>query len=242
MRSVSKSLNESLMHHYIPSFIETIASALIIALSLFIAFVSMEPIAIDAQTQDQFTVSQTITGEVSFLVNATDVTLTPSLSGITGGTSNGGTQVRIHTNDTSGYSLTLKASSSLGMIGNVTSDVIPALASTSAGVPDFGFDSTTVAVNTARFAYTVEASSTTDLDPSFRDNGSVCNTGAIDTVDKCWLNSSTTNETIINRSTSTPASGSTTTLKFRVVLQSNPAPALSEDIYVSTTTLTATTN
>lgn len=229
------------MYHS-PIIIESVAASLIISMMLCFAFVGFEPIASRAQTQDQFTVSQTITGEVSFLVSATDVTLSPSLSGITGGTSNGGTQVRIHTNDTSGYTLTLKASSSAGMIGNVSSDVIPALSSTTAGVPDFGFDSTTVSANTARFAYTVEASSTTDLDPSFRDNGSVCNTGAGDTVDKCWLNASTTNETIINRSTSTPASGSTTTLKFRVVLQSNPSPSLSEDTYVATTTLTATTN
>ena len=220
---------------------ETLAGALIVAVSLYAAYVLFEPVMSDAQTQDQFTVSQTITGEVAFLVNATDVTMTPSLSGITGGTSNGGTQVRVYTNDTSGYNMTLRASSSLGLVGNTAGDNIP-YATTSAGAPTFTFSTATVPPNTAAFAYTVEASSTLDLDPTFRDNGSACATGSADAADSCWLHASTTNEMIINRSTSTPNSGSTTTLQFRVVVQSNPSPVLDEDIYVATTTLTATTN
>ncbi len=208
---------------------------------VFGLFVSFEPVISNA-VQDQFEISQVITDEITFHTAATDVSLSPALSGITGGTSNGGTQVIVRTNNSAGYTMTLTASSSAGMLGDTQGDTIPALAVASPTVPDYGFDNGTVAANTARFAYTVEASTTADLDPSFKDNGSTCNTGSADVADKCWLNATTTAETIINRSTATDASGATTTLKFRVVIQQNPSPALDEDTYTATTTLTATNN
>lgn len=221
--------------------LEILGGALIVSTSLYATYVLFEPVLSDAQVQDQFTVSQSITSEISFLVAATDVTMSPALTGITGGTSDGGTQVRVLTNDTAGYSMTLRASSSLGMIGNVSGKVIP-YATTSSSSPAFVFSSATVPPNKAAFAYTVEASSTLDLDPTFKDDGSACATGSGDTVNACWLHASTSIQNIINRSTSTPASGATTTLKFRVVVQSNPSPSLDEDTYVATTTLTATAN
>jgi hypothetical protein len=220
---------------------ETIAGAVIISMSLYAAFVAFEPVIGVAQVQDQFIISQSITSELSFTLNAADVLMSPAIQGITGGTSNGGTQVRVLTNDTNGYSMTLRASSSAGMIGTNPANVIP-YATTSSSSPAFAFSSSTVPPNKAAFAYSVEASSTQDLDPTFRDDGSSCATGSGDTADACWLHASTTDEVIINRSTSTPASGATTTLKFRTVVQPNPSPSLNEDTYTATTTLTATAN
>ena len=209
---------------------------------LMALFVIAEP-TISWAIGDQFEITQEITSEISFLTAPLDVVMTPTIAGITGGTGNGGTQVVVYTNDSSGYNMTLTASSSAGMIGELLGGTIPALSSTTAGVPDFSFDASTIAANTARFAYTVEASTTADLDQSFKDNGSTaCNTGASDTALKCWLNASTTAETIVNRSTATTASGATTTIRFRVVVRASPVPSLTEDFYTATTTLTAVTN
>ncbi len=223
------------MKHYLTSTTRQAMSYLVI---LAVAFVIFEP-AISAAIEDQFTITQVVTSEISFLTPSTDITMSPSIAGITGGTSNGQTQVIVLTNNATGYTMTLTASSSLGMIGNSQGGSIPAYVPTATGVPDYTF---TTPANRARFGYTVEASTTADLDQSFKNTGSTCNTGTTDTVDQCWLNASTTAETIINRTTSTAASGATTTVKFRVVISPSPLPAIPQDTYVATTTLTATTN
>src|SRR5271156_4696775 len=81
---------------------------------LFAAFVfsGMEPALISAATTGtQFTISQTVTSEIAFSTPGSNVTLAPSVGGITGGTGNGGTQVIVTTNDHLGYTMTLQASS-----------------------------------------------------------------------------------------------------------------------------------
>jgi hypothetical protein len=206
-------------------------------------FIILEPAmtfsAITATSQ--FTISQTVNAEVSFLTPATNVTLTPSLGGVTGGTANGSTQVVVLTNDHLGYQMTLQASSSVGMIGNFNSaNSIPVIVPATPNVPNFSFN--TVAANGAAFAYSIEASTTADLSQIFKDNGATCNTGSGDTIGSCWLNASTTAVQIVNRSSATTGSGATTTLKFRVIIGANPTPAIPDDTYVATTTLTATAN
>jgi hypothetical protein len=205
---------------------------------LALAFTVFEPAIIGAATTgSQFTISQTVTAEISFATPASNVTMSPSLGGLTGGTANGGTQVVVTTNSLTGYTVTLQASSSLGMIGNASStNFIPAMAASN--TPSFSF---TAPTNSAAFGYTVEASTTGDLSSTFKDNGSICGTGSADAANSCWLNASTTAVTIINRSLQTPSSGGTTTLKFRVIINSNPNPVIPNDVYVATTTLTATT-
>jgi hypothetical protein len=227
------------LHHLVLSleyaFLGLVTSAVI--------FILAEPaISLSATSAtSQFTISQTVSSEVSFLTPATNVTLAPSLGGLTGGTANGSTQVVVLTNDHLGYQMTLAASSSVGMIGNFNgANNIPALVPATPSVPDFNFN--TVAANAAAFAYIVEASTTADLTQIFKDNGAVCNAGAGDTVGSCWLNASTTAVGIVNRSSATTASGATTTLKFRVIISANPSPAIPDDTYVATTTLTATAN
>lgn len=225
------------------SLIRQSVSVLCIALILFML---IEPaIGRGATTaSSQFTISQTINSELSFTSPPSNVLMSPSLGGITGGTSNGGTQFIITAGSSSGYSVTLTASSSLGMIGNASSsNYIPAYATSSSFAADFNFN---VPANKAYFGYTVEASTTTDLPQLFKDNNagasSVCGSGSNDASDSCWVGATSTPLLIISRSGPTAASGATTTLKFRVMIMSNPNPVIPDDTYVATTTLTATSN
>lgn len=220
-------------------FIKTLKTSTTALLMLALMFLVVEP-TISNAIEDQFTVTQSVTAEISFLTPSSNVTMSPALAGITGGTSNGSTYVRVLTNNASGYNMTLTASSSGGMIGNAQGGSIPALVPTVAGVPNYAF--ATMAANLAGFAYTVEASTTGEVTQSFRDNGSACNTGSGETVDSCWLNATSGPMLIVNRSSETAASGATTTIKFRTIIMPSPSPAIPQDTYVATTTLTAVVN
>ena len=219
---------------------QTLKTSTISLLMLALMFLVVEP-AIGNAIEDQFTITQSVTAEISFLTPSSDITMSPSLAGLTGGTANGSTYVRVLTNNATGYSMSLTASSSSGMIGNTQGGNIPALVPAVAGVPDYAFS--TMGSNLAGFAYTVEASTTGEVTQPFRDNGSnTCNTGSTEGVNTCWLNATTGPMLIINRSTETAASGATTTIKFRTIIMPSPAPAIPQDTYVATTTLTAVTN
>ena len=217
---------------------QTLKTSTISLLMLALMFLVVEP-AIGNAIEDQFTVTQVVTAEISFLTPASDIVMSPTLAGLTGGTANGSTYVRVLTNNALGYTMTLTASSSVGMLGNSQGGSIPAYIPSDGIIPDFTF---TTPANRARFGYTVEASTTADLAQAFLDNGSLCNTGAADAVDSCWVNASTTARTIINRTSATTSSGATTTIKFRTVINSNPLPAIPQDTYVAPTTLTAPPN
>lgn len=201
-------------------------------------YIYVEPRVIMASEN---TVTQNVISEIAFATSGSNITLSPAIDVSLGGQANGQTQVVVKTNDYSGYSMTITASSSLGMIGVAsTTNYIPVYVPALPGIPDYDF---TVPANTAYFGYTVEASTTSDLAQSFKDDAGVCNSiiGS-DTVDKCWLSASSTAYTVINRTSATALSGATTTIKFKVMMTANPIPGLPDDTYVATTTLTATTN
>jgi hypothetical protein len=189
----------------------------------------------------QFQIGQTISEEIAFVIPPADVTLSPALGGVTGGTANGSTQFVVVTNNSAGFDMTLKTAANEGMLGTALGGAIPALVPVGE-VPKFDFDDSTVAANTAAFAYTIEASTTDDLDQKFRDDGNSCGSGSSDTLDSCWLNGSTTDVRVIHRTTPTPSTGAVATLKFRAVLRQNATPAITEDTYTATTTITVTMN
>ena len=74
-------------------------------------------------------------------------TMTPSIGGITGGVSNGGTQVVVTATDPAGYSMTIQASTTFGTPGMYgvasSSNYIPIYSPASASVPDFNYVSST---------------------------------------------------------------------------------------------------
>jgi len=162
---------------------------------------------------------------------AADVTMSGSLGGVSGGTSNGQTSITVTTDSSGGYELYIKASSSPAMQGNSEGGNISNYTPAGAN-PDFTFS---VASNAGEFGFTPEGS---DISQEYRDNGSsACNTGSSDTSNACWNALTTTNELISHSATSTHPNGAATTVKFRITLGS--ANLTIEDTYTATSTLTA---
>ncbi len=224
--------------HYLTSATQALlASTLILTLAVA-GYFFIEPQVGRAQdTSGPFSISQTITGETSFIVDAVNTTMTGSLNGITGGTSNGSTTVVVQTNSPTGYTMTIAFYDNVGataMRGNVTASQAISDYPASTTQPSITFST---ASSAAVFGFTVGAASTTDLDASFLNNGSVCNTGSTYTADSCWMTPTTTAFQVIDRDVSATA-GATSTVYFRVHVPNNPTPGLVADTYTATATLT----
>lgn len=158
-----------------------------------------------------------------------DITLSPTLGGLTGGTSNGSTTITVITDSAAGYQLTIAASNSPAMqsaLGNTIPNYVPGGAD-----PDFAF---TVLAGDERFGYSPEG---TDIATRFKDNGAVCNLGSGDTSLACWDGITTSAAEFARRTGPNHPDGSTTTLRFRVGLGSNAM--VTEGTYYATTTVTA---
>lgn len=164
------------------------------------------------------------------MTTAADVTMSPTLGGLTGGTSNGSTATTVTTDSPAGYQLFIKASSSPALQGFSGSASISDY--TPAGLnPDFVFS---VAAADGEFGFTPEGA---DIAQKYKDDGASCNTGSSDASDACWNALSTSNDTISSRSTGNHPNGTPTTIKFRVTL--GPSHFQLEDTYTATTTITA---
>jgi len=224
-------------------------AALLAVLLVLLSYFMFEPVISRAQS-DVFEVSQTILSEISFSASTSDVVMSPSISGLTGGYATGTTQARVLTNNATGYNMDIRFGTTSGvtnniMWGDVNNDSIGNYSSsTGPGTPDYNFQDPTTG-SESLFAFTVAASSSDDVTAAFEDNGSsACGSESYGsfTTDRCWMAPTTTAFSIINSSTATPSSGATTTIRFKVAVPNSPNPALSNDTYVATVTLTATTN
>lgn len=159
---------------------------------------------------------------------AADVTMSPSLGGLTGGTSNGSTTVTVTTDNPAGYYLTYEASSS------------PAMQSPFDSIDDYdeGADADfafAVVANEARFGFSPSGS---DIAPAFKDNGALCGGGGVlDTSLACWAGLSTSPITIAEASGANHPDGVATTINFRVGVGSGAG--ILDGLYTATTTLTA---
>ncbi len=160
-----------------------------------------------------------------------DVTMSPSIGGLSGGTSDGSTIVTVTTDSSAGYELLVKASSSPAMQreggGGSISDYTPAGAS-----PDLTFS---VASTDAEFGFSPEGA---DIVQRYLDDGFLCDqVGGSDTPDKCWDGLSTTNKTVSQSMSANHPAGTATVLKFRVVSGSSHVQSAGD--YTATTTVTA---
>lgn len=215
-------------------------SSVIALLLSFAVFLLFEPNIGQAQATSTFRVTQSVTAEISFVVSAANVAMSPSIAGITGGNSAGTTSVRVRTNNDIGYNMTIVFSTSTAMrqTSQGTGGTIRNYNPTTGNVPDLTFSNEVF----SQFGYTIIASTSADLNTSFRDSGAACNTGSNNTANTCWLNPSTTAKTIINTTVPTASSGSTTTVAFRINIPANAVPLVPEGGYTATATLTAVIN
>jgi len=157
-----------------------------------------------------------------------DVNLTPSIPSVGGGVGNGSSSVIVTTDSLAGYELSIKASSSPALVSGANSFANY----TQVGAnPDFGF---IVPTADSEFAFSPEG---VDVVQSFQDNGSICNTGVLDTVNACWSPLTTTNTLISKKVTGNFPAGSATVLKFRA--ESGSTHVQPAGAYIATTTVTA---
>ncbi len=159
---------------------------------------------------------------------AGNVSMSPSIGGVTGGTGNGNTSVTVTTDNAAGYQLSIQASSSPALVSgaNSFSDYAPAGAS-----PDFTFS---ILVTSSALGFSPEG---TDILARYKDNGSVCDTGTGDTVDKCWDGLSTTSKIFAQSASSNQPDGTATTIKLRV--QAGSSRMQPPGTYIATSTITA---
>lgn len=158
-----------------------------------------------------------------------DVTMSPSIPGIVGGTANGSTTVTVTTDSSAGYQVTISAGVSPAM--QKGSDSIPDYTPAGAN-PDFTFSTD---AGEAHFGY---SPSGIDVASRFKDDGiSSCGGGSSETELACWDGLDTVAETIVQRTSANTPNGSTTTLNFRTWIGGGVNQTAGT--YVATTTLTA---
>lgn len=216
-----------------------VASLLAVSFIVF-SFVSLEPQISHAVDSNSFYIRQTITDETSFLVQPSNVTMSGSIAGVTGGTANGSTTFAVISANATGYTVSIAYDNNAGayaMLGDTTaSEAIRDYGGDVAGEPSYNFTASTA----AQFAYTVDSDTDADTDQSFRDNGASCNQAGGTGNSLCWKAPDTASYTIVDRGSSA-VTGATSTISFRVVVPSGSAPAVTADTYTATATLTLLT-
>ena len=164
------------------------------------------------------------------VVPPSNVTMSPAIGGVVGGTSDGSTNFTVTTDDVAGYTSTIVASSSPAMVNTSSTTVTIADYAPSLGVPDYTF---TVSPTASAFGFSVYGN---DADQRFKNNGSICNTGSNSTAQACWDGLSTSVKTVAGSRANNQPAGTQTTLYFRTGIGSSRNQT--SGTYVATTTLT----
>jgi hypothetical protein len=169
--------------------------------------------------------------ESSIAINSPSDLVLASINGLSGGTSDGEVVWNVTTDNDAGYMLMMKAGTSPALKSAVDSfsDYTPVGGTT----PDYSFS-----VNPAGsvFAFTPQG---TDIASTYKDNGSTCNTGSLDTTDACWDGLSILDKVVSQSSSSNHPSGTNTTVKFRAA--SGASHIQSNGTYTAAITVTAVT-
>lgn len=154
-----------------------------------------------------------------------------SINGVLGGTTNASTTWRVITDNSAGYQLTITSATSPALKapgGASFDDYAP-----SSSDPDYAYTYTS---SESRFGFTPEGP---DVAARYRDNGSICGTGGLDSLDHCWDGLATTTKVIAEGATSNHPDGATTTVKYRAAIGSQKIQDSGN--YSATITVTATT-
>lgn len=162
------------------------------------------------------------------LSTAADSTLSPSLTSGQSGSASGSTAWTVTTNNPSGYTLSLSASTDPALQSSSDSfaDYDPSGAN-----PDYDWS---IESSESAFGYSPEGS---HIVSRFKDNGSSCGAGALDTSDKCWDGFSTSPVTVSQSGSSNSPGGTETTVKFMAEVGSSKTQTAGS--YSATITATA---
>lgn len=205
------------------------ASALLAA--GLVLFAASERGFVLAANTAQVTARQQVTAEISLTVASNALNMSPSIPSLSGGTGNATDLVTVITNNSTGYTVTMQASTGTvaamngetqgGYFTDYGSASPQTWADTTAGqASQFGFGITNGTLSSANGASGYDTCAG---------------------VEACWAKVPTTTPiTIVSVSSETAAEGDTFTLKFRAHIPANPNPLVPEDYYTATTTLTAT--
>lgn len=189
---------------------------------------------------DEFTVTQVVTGEVS-LSDCGNIDMDPQIGGIVGGVGTGTTTCNVATSNSTGYNLSLSASSTPPERTLRTSSYYfndyDYQASDATSSPNFTWS---IPGDSSEFGYTVEGSQTI-IQAKFKDTGTICNAGTLQTAYRCWHNASSTNETI-GYYNAPVATATTTTIGFRAEVSTTGVFVQQAGNYTATIGITAATN
>ncbi len=162
------------------------------------------------------------------LASTGNVVMSPNISGLTGGLSNGQSTFTVTTDSPAGYQLLVAAEGDPAMQSGANSiaDYDPG------ATPSFFF---TYGAADAFFGFSPEG---VDIVQLFMDDGGGnCNVSAIDTANACWDGLANTSQLIAEGSGANHPNGATTTVKFRTGV--GGAAGVVAGVYVATTTVTA---
>jgi len=153
-----------------------------------------------------------------------------SMSGLSGASSEGTMSWTVITDNPAGYSMSIASTTTpaLQSAADSLSDYTPA-----GSDPDYNFINLPA---NSTFGFSPEG---TDTIPRFKDNGSICNTGTLETTDKCWDGLSTTPKMIAGSSISNHPSGTVVTARLRA--ESGASHVQTSGVYNVTLVATATT-
>lgn len=231
------------INHLSQSALFAVLAAVVVVALVFGSFMLAEPRITYGQSDTaSFYIRQTITDETSFILEPANVVMQDTgINGISGGNATGTTQFAVRSNNPDGYYINIRFFDNAGpyaMRGDVDGDDAIRDYTDNAGEPTFGF--TTQAY--AQFAYTVSASTSADIDDSFKHTGGNCNQNGGDTDPlTCWKGPATTDFRIIDRTGADPT-GATSTLTFKVNVPAGATPPPTAQTYTATATLSLFTN
>ncbi|MFA6171758.1 MAG: hypothetical protein WCW77_03805 [Patescibacteria group bacterium] len=164
------------------------------------------------------------------LTVSTDISLSPSLGGLTGGTAAGSGTWKVKTDSASGYTLTVKT------------NLNPAMNSATASIANY----TPAADNKPDYAWSVVGlSNEFGYSPynalsqaaKFKNDTSACSAGQTITDGACWYNLSLTPETIAYKTSMTDIAGEDTKINFKAEIKTlQPSGTYSAKVVVTAAT------
>lgn len=168
--------------------------------------------------------------ESSISISSPTDLIMSAMSGLSGGSSEGMMSWTVTTDNTAGYSMFIESTTTpaLKSANDSIADYVP-----SGADPDYDF--TNLPANSS-FGFSPEG---TEAVARFKDNGSVCNTGTLETTSKCWDGLSTTPKVIAGSTSSNMPSGSVIPVRFRA--ESGEDHIQTSGQYNVTVVVTATT-